>query len=441
MSLTPLQPWIMKKLGCQAAEFDRCTLEEIQLKRLRAVFDYARFRSPFYRELYAALPAEFNTFKDFSRFPFTSAEDIRINPLRFVCVSQEEIHRIVTLPTSGTTGQPKRIFFTEADQALTIDFFGVGMSTLVEKGDRVLILLPCERPGSVGDLLATALKQTDCVPFKFGPFPNEREVLDFIVQNHINVLVGAPVQLQRLACKDEQDGILPRGVLRSVLSSTDVLSEAIRAHLTRVWGCKVFDHYGMTETGLGGGVECDACSGYHMRDADLYYEIIDPITGRNVIEGEEGEVVVTTLTRVAMPLIRYRTGDLSRRLSGICPCGSFITRLAPIKRRLGSGRQVGEDVIYQDLLDEALFQIKEMADFEVILGKNGSRDCLTIVAGTFAPISNDDLAMKTLRSLQQIPAVKKAAAALEVQIEIRKLNQEIGKYPFVFKKRQILDQR
>ncbi|MEN6529775.1 MAG: DVU_1553 family AMP-dependent CoA ligase [Anaerolineaceae bacterium] len=441
MRITPLHPWIMQKIGCRPAEFDRSTLVEVQFQRLAAIIAYARQYSPFYRDLYAKLPVDIHPRDDFSDLPFTTDEDVRLNPARFVCVSQEEIHRIVTLPTSGTTGQPKRIFFTEADQALTINFFAVGMSTLVEKGDRVLILLPCERPGSVGDLLATALQQTDCVPFKFGPFQNERQVLDFIVQNHINVLVGAPVQLHRLACKDEQDGILPQGFLHSVLSSTDVLSGAIRENLTQVWGCKVFDHYGMTETGLGGGVECEAYSGYHMRDADLYYEIIDPITGRNVSEGEEGEVVVTTLTRAAMPLIRYRTGDLSRQLPGICPCGSFITRLEPIKRRLSSDRQVKGGLIYQDLLDEALFRIRGVADFEAVLEKNGIRDCLTIIGGTFTETSFDELAIKVQEALQQFPPLRKTVMGLDVKIEIRSLNQEIGKYPFVFKKRQVKDQR
>nr|MBP8998494.1 hypothetical protein [Anaerolineaceae bacterium] len=152
-------------------------------------------------------------------------------------------------------------------------------------------------------------------------------------------------------------------------------------------------------------------------------------------------VVVTTLTRAAMPLIRYRTGDLSRQLPGICPCGSFITRLEPIKRRLSSDRQVKGGLIYQDLLDEALFRIRGVADFEAVLEKNGIRDCLTIIGGTFTETSFDELAIKVQEALQQFPPLRKTVMGLDVKIEIRSLNQEIGKYPFVFKKRQVKDQR
>ena len=88
--------------------------------------------------------------------------------------------------------------------------------------------------------------------------------------------------------------------------------------MSSAFSCPVFTHYGMTEMGYGGGVECAALNGYHMREEDLYTEIIDPITRKNVPEGNYGEVVFTTFRREVMPLIRYRTGDIAGFLPKNC---------------------------------------------------------------------------------------------------------------------------
>ncbi len=99
-------------------------------------------------------------------------------------------------------------------------------------------------------------------------------------------------------------------------------------------GCEVFAHSGLTETGFGGGVECGAHQGYHLREADLFVEIVDPGTGRPLPDGEPGEIVVSTLCRLAMPLIRYRTGDLGHLLPGPCVCGSPFRRLGAVAGRI-----------------------------------------------------------------------------------------------------------
>ena len=112
-----------------------------------------------------------------------------------------------------------------------------------------------------------------------------------------------------------------------MLLSADYVSPACRELLKESWGCAVFEHYGMTETGLGGAVSCEAHYGYHPREADLLFEIVDPATGRPLPPGERGELVFTTLTRRAMPLIRYRTGDFSRFFPEPCPCGTGLLTL------------------------------------------------------------------------------------------------------------------
>jgi len=365
MNITPLHPWMAQKIGCLEADFNHSALDRYQLDRLNWVIQYSKKHSRFYHERLASSPESITSPAELSVFPFTSADDLRADPTRFVCVPQDGVQRIVTLPTSGTNGESKRVFFSAADQELTVDFFKVGMSTLARPGDRVLILLPGVRPGSVGDLLKIGLERLGCTAAIYGPVDDEEKVLQLIRDMDVNVLVGAPVHLHRLARWDEAYKILPKDQIRSVLASTDTLANTIRANLQSIWGCKVFDHWGMTETGLGGGVECEAHQGFHLRAADLFVEIIDPETSQVLPRGELGEVVITTLTHSAMPLIRYRTGDLSRMIPDVCECGSFILRLDCITNRVGAGVQLGSGLLTQAMLDNALFQIKEMFDFSV----------------------------------------------------------------------------
>ena len=378
MKITPLHDWIGSRINHPGETFSRASLEAWQLQRLQSVLGYAREHARFYRDLFASAPQTIHSFNDLAVFPFTTADDLRADPLRFVCLPQDEISRIVTLPTSGTSGPSKRVFFSESDQELTVDFFKVGMSTLARAGDRVLILLPGVRPGSVGDLLRIGLERLGCQPVVYGPVDEEEKVLKVILEQNCNVLVGAPVHLHRLARWDEFHHILPAGQIRALLSSTDVLADTIRGNLQTLWGCEVFDHWGMTETGLGGGVECEAHHGVHLREADLYVEIIDPISGRVLPDGEMGEVVFTTLTRTAMPLIRYRTGDLSRLIPGLCPCGSFIKRLERIRQRVNSGVPLHASLLTLNDLDEALFQIKEILDFSALFRANSGKTELTL---------------------------------------------------------------
>ena len=104
---------------------------------------------------------------------------------------------------------------------------------------------------------------------------------------------------------------------------------SVRRRLEGALGCRVYDHYGSTEMGYGGALACGQGPGLHLREADLYFEVVDPATGRPLPEGAFGELVFTTLTRRGMPLVRYRTGDLTRFLPGACPCGCPLRRIAP----------------------------------------------------------------------------------------------------------------
>ena len=425
LRITPLDRWIRSRIGleprgCFTREDVRCH----QIGKLRESLAYASRHSPFYRRQFSGC-AGFSIvdFQEFESLPFTTAQDLAGNPLEFLSVSQSDVARVVTIRSSGTTGQPKRVFFDKADLDLTVDFFQHGMSALVQAGQRVLILMPGGMPGSVGDLLVEGLARMGAAGIVHGPVQEPADALDEILAHRAECLVGIPVQVLSLV-RHPESARIPRGFIRSVLLSTDYVPESIVAEIQRTWGCRVYQHYGMTEMGYGGGVECDAQDGYHLREADLLVEIVDPATGRKLPDGVSGEVVVTTLTRRAMPLIRYRTSDMARILPEYCPCGSSLRRLSKVQGRLANAAALGSlNRLHMAALDEALFAIPDVLNFQAeLIPANGfSRLCITVHCD---PCRFPDTLARVREALARVPAVRDAVAQRLLDIDPIRLSPE-----------------
>ena len=154
------------------------------------------------------------------------------------------------------------------------------------------------------------------------------EIIDIMKREGVTSVVALPTHMRAVA--EAAGGSLS---LRSMLLSAEYVPEEDVMLFEESFGCRVYEHYGMTEMGLGCAVSCGHGDGYHIREADLYIEIIDPETGRVIHDDTPGEVVFTTLTRKGMPFIRYRTGDMSRWITEPCPCGSVLKRLARVNDR------------------------------------------------------------------------------------------------------------
>lgn len=373
MEKTPLEGWIMRKAGINAPE--RAQLENYQLGRLRETVRYAKAESRFYAgQLQNVTAEELCSLADLRRIPFTFPQQISADPDAFLCVPQSRVRRIVTLRSSGTSGAEKRIFFTQEDLDLTTDFFEYGMKCLTDRTDRVMVLLPGNSFGSIGNLLDTALSHAGTACFVHGVVTDVRETARQIINSGATCLVGIPIQVLQL-CRTQPEAF--RNVKKALLS-TDYVPEVLINELENRFGCKAYTHYGMTEMGYGGGVECAARSGCHMREADFCFEIVDPESGEPVEDGRSGEVVFTTLTRQAMPLIRYRTGDIASFSPRPCACGTFLKTLGRVQGRAANRIRIGEGrFLPLRELDEAVFEFREALDFKAY--RKGDRMRLEIV--------------------------------------------------------------
>lgn len=320
-----LDGWTASLISASGNQWNRRELEAYQLGKLNETLALAGTESIFYSAYLAG--TILGTLSELQNLPFTYPKDCGEEML---CVPQREISRVVTLETSGTTGKPKRVFFTEEDQNLTTDYFHHGMQHIIGPDDCLFIGMPCQRPGSVGDLLRMGVEGFGATTIPFGLVTGEPELCEaaeILGNRQATALVGLPQQMARLAEKT------PDFTCRSVLLSADYVSDEVVSFIEKRWNCGVFEHYGMTEMGLGCAVSCEAHEGYHVREADLFIEIIDPITGKVLEDGQWGEVVFTTLTRKGMPFIRYRTGDESRWIPKPCSCGSLLKRLDKVRDR------------------------------------------------------------------------------------------------------------
>ncbi|TWH48734.1 DVU_1553 family AMP-dependent CoA ligase [Sporomusa sp. KB1] len=408
---TVYEAWIAKKIGWTGKELTTKLLMEYQLSMLNKVINRAYEHSFFYRRHlkdYGKYPL--TSLADLERFSFTTPQDLQTAGLKMVCVNQGEISHVVTLESSGTTGEPKRLYFTSQDQELTVDFFTQSMSMLIRPDEQVYILLPANRPGGVGDLLYQALKRLNAKPVKYGLISSLPEMLENLINQPVSCLVGIPVQILALARYYEHRGEKRKIPLNKILLCTDYVSQAISREIERIWDCEVFDYYGMTEAGLGGGMECGARCGYHLHEADLFFEIVDPMTGRPVMEGQPGEVVISTLTRQGMPLLRYRTGDLSRFIPGRCRCGTILRRLEKVRARKSGLISIGNGGCYITMadLDEALFSIPDVVNFTADVTRQADRSDLKISLYTLSRNMDESEIKQTLSS---IPAVGSALAA------------------------------
>jgi phenylacetate-coenzyme A ligase PaaK-like adenylate-forming protein len=368
-----------------APPLTRAAIDAWRLARLNETIAYARAASPFYRARRDGPDGPLARIEDVARLPFTAAADLLANDPPLLALSQSAIARVVTLETSGTSGPPKRLHFTPDDLEATVDFFHHGMALFARPGDRAAIAFPGRCPGGVAAGLAVALRRLGAVPVA-APSPLDPVALAaWLREERPDVVAGPPVPLLAAARVAANDGGAPIRA-RAVLLSSDHVAESLARSLAAAWGAEVFRHWGMTETGYGGAVDCAYHCGCHLREDELLVEVVDPATGAPAPAGAVGEVVISTLRRRSAPLLRYRTGDLARLIEAPCPCGSALKRLDGFAGRVGAGAPLpsgGELTLPR--LDEVLFALEAVSDFAAVV-ETGAPATLTLSIAAPAPL-------------------------------------------------------
>ena len=344
MKRTNLDGWIRRQEGAQS--LGREQIEEIQLRKLNILLKREKERGGFY----GSLPDRLDTLEDLRRLPFTTEKDLIREGHRMVLTSQSEIERVRSQETSGTAGKAKRVYYSAKDNERTVSFFAAGLSELVFPGEKVMVCMPFSGNRGLGELIAEAVGRLKGIPLAAGTGRSYGELLDMLDFERPQVFVGMPVPLLSLL------RLQPENSLVRALVSADACPDTVRKEIEARLGTRLYPHYGSREIGLGGAVTCPAFEGMHLRENDLIAEIVDE-EGRVLPRGEWGELVLTSIEADAMPLIRYRTGDITRILLEPCPCGSAVIRLDRVRRRSRCPAM--------EKLDDRMFQYEEVVDYRM----------------------------------------------------------------------------
>jgi len=327
-----------------------------QMEQIRNTITIAKEKSRFYSQKLSGIDAlKIKTPQDMRLLPFTTAADIEISPDSFLCVPARDISRIRTLKTSGSTSAPKRIFFTENDTQRTVRFFSCGMTTFTQPGQHVMIAMSDDSPESIASLLKKGVEQMGASAKIHGAIRDIGAARDDA--NVSDVIVGLPSEIRYLcSCCQE---LRPK----AVLLSADYVPQSIIDSLHQIWHCDVYTHYGLTETCYGCAVQCSEFEAQHIRHEEDYIEIVDPQSDAVLPAGTRGEIVITAFANEAMPLIRYRTGDISSIVEMPCACGGMLPRLGKVYGRIMVDDAASMMQPCIEVLDEIIYSAPQVRTF------------------------------------------------------------------------------
>ena len=360
----------------------RQELEALQMERLKKTLQLC-MNAEFYRKRFAELgitPDDIQTLDDVRKLPFTTKEDLRNNyPFGLACVPLKECTRLHS--SSGTTGNPTVVLHTQKD----LDEWANAVA-------RCLWMVG-SRPEDVFQNSAGYGMFTAGLGFQYGAervgmltvpaaAGNTTRQIKFIKDFGTTVLHAIPSYASRIYEVMKEEGVNPRRdtKLRVLCIGAEPHSEEQRKRIEDNLGVKAYNSYGISEMmGPGVAFECQEQNGLHIWEDYFIVEVIDPVTLEPVADGELGELVITTINREAMPLLRYRTRDLTRFLPGECPCGRHHRRLARLQGRSDDMMILKGVNIFPIQIEKILLKFKELStDYLITLETKENGDTMTI---------------------------------------------------------------
>lgn len=349
------------------------------LEKIRASIRHAMEGGAFYAQRFAGINADdIRTEEDFRKLPFTDKGDLRgAYPLGLQAVPDEQVVRIHS--SSGTTGTPVIIPYTAQDVT--------DWAIMFERCYRVAGITNLDRiqvtPGyglwTAGIGFQNGAERLGAMVIPMGPGNTEKQ-LRMMVDLKSTVLCATSSYALLLAEEIERRGIKDQIHLKKGVIGSERWGEKMRRRIAGELGVQLYDIYGLTEIyGPGIAISCDYEDGMHYWDDYVYCEVIDPKTGENVSDGTMGELVITTLRKQGAPLIRYRTHDLSRILTGSCPCGCPYPRIDTILGRTDDMVKVKGVNIFPAQIEEMLREVEgTSSEYQVMIDHLNGRDIMTI---------------------------------------------------------------
>ena len=349
------------------------------LEKIRASIRHAMEGGAFYAQRFAGINADdIRTEADFRKLPFTDKGDLRgAYPLGLQAVPDEQVVRIHS--SSGTTGTPVIIPYTAQDVT--------DWAIMFERCYRVAGITNLDRiqvtPGyglwTAGIGFQNGAERLGAMVIPMGPGNTEKQ-LRMMVDLKSTVLCATSSYALLLAEEIERRGIKDQIHLKKGVIGSERWGDKMRRRIAGELGVQLYDIYGLTEIyGPGIAISCDYEDGMHYWDDYVYCEVIDPKTGENVPDGTMGELVITTLRKQGAPLIRYRTHDLSRILTGSCPCGCPYPRIDTILGRTDDMVKVKGVNIFPAQIEEMLREVEgTSSEYQVMIDHLNGRDIMTI---------------------------------------------------------------
>ena len=417
--------------------------KSLQTYRLKELAYYVYDNVPFYKKKFDEhhiKPGDIRSIEDIRRLPFTTKTDMRDNyPYGLFAVPMEKIIRIHA--SSGTTGKPTVVGYTAED----IDTWSEVMArSLVASGATSKSIIQNAYgyglfTGGLGVHYGTEKIGASVIPISGGNTARQLLILEDFGPD---VITCTPSYFLFLAEEIEKKGIKTSNLkLKYGIFGAEPWSESMRKEIEKRMPIKALNIYGLSEiTGPGVANECLEQSGLHFYDDIFYPEIINPVTGEPVKEGEKGELVITTLTKKGIPLIRYRTRDLTSFLPGPCKCGRTHPRIDRIMGRSDDMLIIRGVNVFPSQIEEVLVQIEEVSPhYQLIVEREHNLDVLTVMAEVSENVFSDEI--KGLEGLEKkILGEIESVLGISVKVKLvepRTVQRSEGKAVRIIDKRQI----
>ncbi len=381
----------------------RKDIEEIQLERLKATVKRVYDNVPYYRKTLDSMgvhPQDIRKLDDIRKLPFTTKDVLRDNyPFGLFAVPKDELLRVHA--SSGTTGKPTVVGYTRNDLETWSELVArvVTQAGVTNKDMAQVAFGYGLFTGAFG--LHYGLEKVGAAVIPVSVGNTERQIM--LMQDFgATVLISTPSYALYMAEVAEKMGIDPKKLpLKYGLFGSEACTEEMRQELEKQWGILVTDNYGLSEV-MGPGVsgECQFQNGMHIAEDHFIVEIIDPVTEEPKDYGEEGEVVITTLTKEALPIIRYRTRDISSLNPEPCRCGRTSMRMKKISGRTDDMLIIRGVNVFPSQIESVLVQSEGLTpNYMLVVTKNGYMDELEVQVEVTEEIFTDRF--KELEALEK----------------------------------------